>query len=137
VLFHEAGVQSGVAWSLHNQGYVAQHGGDLERASWCFSKSLALFQALADTHGLGACLAGCAAVSWATRPARAARLFGAAAALAAGSQVQIAVAHRAEQTRNLEATRSRMDEAAWTAAWAEGQAMAQEQAVAYALQKDI
>ncbi len=43
---------------------------------------------------------------------------------------------RALYERTLAASRSRLDEAAWTAAWAEGRAMSPEQAVEYALEQE-
>ena len=45
-------------------------------------------------------------------------------------------AERHEWERYVPATRAQLDEATFTAAWAEGQAMSLEQAVAYALEEE-
>ena len=63
---------------------------------------------------------------------RSARLFGAAEALG----YQQAPAERALREPYLAAARSRLEEAAWEAAWAEGRAMTFEEAVAYALEEE-
>ncbi len=62
--------------------------------------------------------------------ARAARLFG-----AAGGDPPPIPAHRHEWERNMAAVRAQLDEEAFAAAWAEGRAMALEQAIAYALRQ--
>jgi len=61
---------------------------------------------------------------------RAARLFGAAEALGGASPVP---AHRRESARHVATVRAQLDEGAFAAAWAAGQAMTLEQAVAEAL----
>jgi hypothetical protein len=72
------------------------------------------------------------------RPVRAARLVGAVAAVwtARGrSAWDIEPRSRRDRDRNLAAARARLDEAAFAAAWAEGQAMSLEEAIAEALQQ--
>ncbi len=66
----------------------------------------------------------------------AARLLGAAEALleAAGVPIYVTTDHDLHQ-RVASATRERLGEQEWSAAWDEGQAMASEQAVEYALEE--
>ena len=45
-------------------------------------------------------------------------------------------AERPDYERNLAAARAQLDEVTWQTAWAEGQAMTQEQAIAYALEPE-
>jgi hypothetical protein len=98
-----------------------------------FRTSLALFQALDDRQGIAACLAGLAATRRTARQtAHAARLLGAADAIqAAGGPYP---ADRADYDRILAVVRIQLDAATFAAAWAEGQAMTQEQAISYALE---
>ena len=65
---------------------------------------------------------------------RAARLFGAAHALRESVGIPLRPIARPEYERDVAAVRTRLDEASWQAAWAEGQAMTLEQAIAYALE---
>jgi hypothetical protein len=61
------------------------------------------------------------------------RLFGAAEALRKATERQLSVSEREEYERDLAVARSHLDERAFAAAWAEGQAMSLDQACAYAL----
>ena len=79
-------------------------------------------------------LAGFAAVAMRQgRPERAGRLFGAAAVVRAGLGYPRWHAHHLEIERNVAVTKTQVDEAAFARAWAEGQAMTLEQAVAHAI----
>ncbi len=68
-------------------------------------------------------------------PARAARLWGAAQALRDDTGIPMSPFLRSHYDYEgyFGAARSRLDEAAWEAAWAEGKAMTPEEAVEYAL----
>jgi hypothetical protein len=66
-------------------------------------------------------------------PERACRLFGAAAALREAGGWPLAPVYRGEYERQVAAVRDTLGEKAFTAAWAEGRAMAPEQAIEYAL----
>ena len=66
---------------------------------------------------------------------RSARLWGAAAALYEGISTVFSPLERHLFGPYIAAAHARLDEAAWEVAWAEGQAMTTEQAVAYALQR--
>jgi hypothetical protein len=69
------------------------------------------------------------------RPARAARLLGAAPSLWAASHAHWWPNQRADFERVVSTTRAQLGEAEFAAAWAEGQAMAVEQIIAEALEE--
>jgi hypothetical protein len=123
---------------LHNLGYVVLRQGDGQQAAALFEESLVLYQDLKRKHGVTECLiglAGVAAVSGQpTTARRAARLFGAAERLLEATGGGLAAADQAEHDRYVALARDQLDEAAFAAAWAEGRAMAMEQAIAYALE---
>jgi hypothetical protein len=68
-------------------------------------------------------------------PGRAARLFGAAAALREAIGAPRPPAFRSYHERNLTAVRGRLGKEAFKKTWAEGQEMTAEQAVKYALER--
>ena len=68
------------------------------------------------------------------RTAKAAQLFGAAAALREVINIPWSPRDRALYEPYLVAARMGLDETTWGSAWAAGQSMSMEQAVAYALQ---
>jgi tetratricopeptide (TPR) repeat protein len=119
--------------ALLNLGYVAQHQGERGRAAAVHREALALAVELGDRWHSIECVAGLAG---AAEPARAVRLLGAAAALRDVDQSQPVLARRREIERNLAAARAQLDEATFATAWAEGQAMPLEEAIAYALEDD-
>lgn len=100
-----------------------------------------------DENNVALCLEGRAAVAAKTDEdgsedeplllLRAARLWGAAEALSEKIEV-IEYPHAPDRSlheRRVAAARERLDEQAWTQAWAEGRAMDPEEAVAYALEE--
>jgi hypothetical protein len=62
------------------------------------------------------------------------RLYGAIEAVVRAQELGLPLLGRADHQRTLAAARRRLDEAAYLAVWAEGQAMTPEQAIAAALQ---
>ena len=79
-------------------------------------------------------LEGLAEAAWAQdQPRRAARLFGAAAALRDTIGFALFPTERVEQERTLAALRARLDTEAFAAALSEGRAMPLEEAIDYAL----
>ena len=116
-------------------GRTALRRGDLRRATALVCESLAILRERRDERGLAwgvATLAGVAAA--AGRHARAARLLGAAAARIDVPGARDLPADRAAHDCALAATRAHLDDGAFAAAWASGQAMTLEQTVAYALE---
>ena len=109
--------------------------GDHERAEALHEESLVLCRELGDKLIGSESLEGLACAAGAKGEAeRAARLFGAAEALREAVGYQQAPRERALREPYLAAARSRVDEAAWAAAWEEGRSMEFEDAVVYALE---
>jgi predicted ATPase len=152
----EVGSASGIAESLYDLGLVARDRGEGSRARTLWSESLAIYQELGNKQRIADCLEGFASLAAPPDPTepgqrtrgsrgsretsegpdsalRAARLFGAAAALREVANAPLAARHRAEYERHLAAVRARLDPASFAAAWAEGQAMALDEAIAVAL----
>ncbi|MBA2534361.1 MAG: response regulator transcription factor [Rubrobacter sp.] len=137
-LFRERGYKGHLEFVLDNLGWAALLGGDHERARTSFEESLTLCMELGDRLVAAASLEGMACMSGAKGASeRAARLFGAAEALreALGDH-QHTPEEEALSEPYLAMARSRLDEAAWQAAWAEGRAMPMEQAIEYALSEE-
>ena len=124
----------GLSFVLHTLGYLALHEREFELARERLEESLILCRELDDLAGIGTSLEGlahaaagrgedrCAAVLWAA---------GEAIRVEAGFEIQ-----PSEETLREDAlprVRSRLSEAAFAAAWAEGAALAPEDAVVYAL----
>jgi tetratricopeptide (TPR) repeat protein len=122
-----------LSYLLHNMGHVAHGQGDYERAAALFAESLTMLVKAEDKEAVIACLAGLAAVA-ADRGqlGRAARLFGATSALVSTFDVYMDVADRLAYEQNMARAKALSDPASWEAAWAEGQAMTVDQAVAFA-----
>jgi predicted ATPase len=136
-LYRNVGDRSSIAAVLHNLGHVALQQGDEESANKLIAESLILSQELGDKLLLGGCLVGLAGViSIQGHPEQAVRLFGAAETLFEGAGGNVYPVDRAEYDRTLAAIRARLDEATFAQAWAEGQALTLEQAIAYALNGD-
>jgi tetratricopeptide (TPR) repeat protein len=133
--------QTGTAWSLRSLGMVAWLQGDHDRATALHIESLPLSRELDDWWGMTECIEGLAwtacsqgqATDDAPRFARAARLLGAAVALRESTGNPMPPAYRAVNDRTTAAIRAHLDEATFAAAWAAGQTMTLDEAVAYAL----
>jgi tetratricopeptide (TPR) repeat protein len=126
------------AWSLRSLGYVACAEGDTRRAAAHFAESLALFRTSGTRLGIACCLVGLAVVASAEgQPERAARLFGAAAALLDTIKATLAPADRSDYERSVAALRAQLGAQQFAAAWADGQALTLEQAIAYAIDPEI
>jgi len=121
--------------SLNNLGVVANAQGDYERAGTLCRESLVLRQTVGDKEGIAQCLEELAgAAGGQRRPQRAARLFGKSAMLRETINAPVAPYEQPYHDRMVMAAQSQVDQASWTAAWAEGRAMTLEQAIAYALE---
>jgi tetratricopeptide (TPR) repeat protein len=122
-------------------GEVAGDQGDWERAAACHAEGLRRCRADDGRHpqALPQCLSGMARVALARgRPVRAARLLGATFALwteRGPSAWEIEPRARRDRDRNLAAARAQLETAEFAAAWAEGQAMSTEQAIAEGLEE--
>ncbi|MCL5998537.1 MAG: tetratricopeptide repeat protein [Chloroflexi bacterium] len=137
-LFREMGDRWQPPFLLRMLGYAALHDGDPLQATALCKESLTLNQELRDERGVIAALVaiGCVSIARAG-PAglrRAVTLFGAAKALLAAREMQLLSPDAASYTRNLALLREQLDPAWYATAWAEGQAMTYEQAIACALE---
>jgi ATP/maltotriose-dependent transcriptional regulator MalT len=132
--WHQLDAEDCVGFSLHRLGRVMLHRGDLEAARTQFRKALAILQQQEDRRGVAECLEGLAGLAAAQgRPARGARLLGAAAALREAIVAPLAPVERGEHDRHVAALRAQLDEATFAHAWAEGQAWPLERTVEEAL----
>jgi len=137
-LFRELGYANGMLMCLTNLGLVSLGEGDYERASTLLREDLRLAQELDHKLYVQYCLTGLAGVEVSRgRPVRAARLWGAAESMSEtfGGHIMSADRSIIDYEGRLATGRSQLDEAAWTAAWAEGKAMSFEQAIEYALEQ--
>lgn len=136
-----------LAFSLRRLGQLALRRRDYSRAIALCQESLKLNVELGDKQAVAACLSGLAGVAtargqtqgseWRERALRyAARLFGAADALLQAVGASLGHTDRAEYERNVATVRAQLGDEAFAAAWAQGQALTLEQAVAEAL-RDI
>ena len=138
-LFREIGCRDLFPMPLLHMAHIAKHQGDYGRAFAYLEESLTLMrEAWGYDPGLTRFLIGLAGIAgWQGQPERAARLFGAvlpSAEATAPHGEPFYPAHQRELDRDLAAARAQLDDTTWEAAWAEGQAMSLEQAVAYALE---
>ena len=125
----------GAAALLHDLAVLDQRAGDLPGARARLAEALGLFRAVGDRHGAAWCLAGLAAAAEAAgQPARAARLLGAADPHLTAEAMPLHPPDAAERAGTRARVRRRLGAAAFAAAWAEGQAMPLEQAIAAALE---
>ena len=123
--------------SLHNLAWTSRLQGDHERAARLYIEGLDIAVELGDEAGVAYCLEGIASLSAAdTKPEHKVRLFGASEAIleSVGTPLYVQIQDRAVYEHTVEELRSHFGEEAFEAAWAEGRAMAPEQAVGYALQ---
>lgn len=136
-LYRDLGDKQGIATALVYLGIVATEQGSYERARALHAESLSLFQATGSRSSIALALEGLAGLAMARRqPEWAARLHGASAALRAALDAPLPLNERAAYERTLAALRVQLGETAFAAAWTSGQAMAPEQAVAYASGQD-
>jgi tetratricopeptide (TPR) repeat protein len=133
-LFRELGNHSGVAWTLHGLGFLALCQKDFTQARSLLKESLAMFCDSEFRMGKFRSLDRFANLAMAQGQAiRATRLLGAADAAREVAGSPLPPVEREEQDQIIAAARSALEENAFAVAWAEGQAMSLEQAVAYAL----
>jgi predicted ATPase len=132
--FRQVHFRWGVAWVLGSLGYTQQAMGEKGRAAICLTESLHLSRAL-DAQGLLA--EAMEAIAWLAaaqgQATRAARLGGAAEALREELGAALHPVLHPGHERAVQAMRTALGETAFAAAWAEGQALAPEDAVTLAL----
>jgi predicted ATPase/DNA-binding CsgD family transcriptional regulator len=137
LLCRETGDKHGTSIALLTLAGVAQAERDYERARDLFEEGLAVSADLGNVADIVHCLEGLATVAGAEgRIVHAARLWGAAEALLEKIEAVYTYVPDRSINRSQVAARSKIEEAVWGAAWAEGQAMTPEQAIEYALKQE-
>jgi predicted ATPase/DNA-binding CsgD family transcriptional regulator len=130
--WRDAGYLWGIAQALGTAAAAASERGDQVRAARLYDETLALWLESDDGRGIAGTLAGIAGVANRRgQSERAARLLGAAWGVAESLGVRY-LAHHVHAERVLAATRSQLDDQTFEVAWAEGQALSIDQAVAEA-----
>lgn len=133
-LLERQGLTGTVPSLLHNVGYLELRRGQPRKALDLFRDSLARFRDLGDQRGIADCLDGVGAVLSAMKHAEdAARLFGAAETLREVIGASMWPANEKDHDRAIGEARTRVSEAAWSAARADGRKLQLEQAIAQAL----
>lgn len=135
-LSREVGERQAICAALYTLATLAQAEGDNERARDLFAEGLTLSAELENGADVAHCLEGLASIAGAEgRVVRAARLWGAEEALLEKIEAAVYtyVPDRALHRSRVADARSRLDEEAFAAAWAEGRTMTSEQAIEYAL----
>jgi predicted ATPase/DNA-binding SARP family transcriptional activator/DNA-binding CsgD family transcriptional regulator len=126
-----------IAFALDNLGWVALLEGDTERAATEFKEGLMLRREIGEKESLPSTLEGLASVAGTRGEARrAARLFGAARTLREAMSVQQQFGEHALEEPYSSVARTRLDEASWEAAFAEGQAMTYDEVFEYAFSEE-
>jgi predicted ATPase len=132
-LLREADSNEWAEMVLIYTGYIALAQDDIKRAAACFRECLTLWQIAGDPSFLPIMLAGMAEVAKVQKkPQRAGQLFGAAVQFEELTTYGRPPSERIDYERFVAAARSQLADPTFAAAWAEGQAMTLEQAVALA-----
>jgi tetratricopeptide (TPR) repeat protein len=106
-------------------GLAAQEGNDRQQALALFRQSLALYQAVQNKIGVAYALGGLAGL--AKQPLLQAQLLGAASTVLATARLPYDQIERSHYEQIVAAVRAQLDEASFTAAWAEGETMSLDQ----------
>src|SRR5262249_28368911 len=135
--FRQVGDRDSSAVCLRNLGKVARRQGERAQAEALQREALALFRELGDPLRSAEGLELLASTAGATGQwGRAARLLGAAAALREPLDTPPLAQDRADVEEAVAPARAALGEDAWAAAFALGQALSLEGAIAYALEPD-
>lgn len=134
-LWRAAGDRQGTATGLHRLGAMAVCDGRYEAARAYLTESIAISRDLGHPRGVAAALMGFVQLALAlNQPRRALRLAGEAEAIYQAAGAPLPPRDQANFERKVGAARKRLPQAEGETAWAEGQAMSLQQAVAYALE---
>lgn len=133
-LRRQAGNKWGIGVSLGTLGLIAMRQGDWKQAVMQLGESLQVRREIGDKSGSAWCLERLAAIAQANGKAeKAVRVFGAAAALRALIGSVMDPVDQLDYAGNLATLRAKLGDTRFTAVWAEGGALTQEQAIALAL----
>ncbi len=137
-LGRELGNENLVAINLSNLGNVATEQGDYARARTLHKDSLAIARELGYRRYIACSLEAFGALAGKEAQAkRSVRLWGAAAALREAIECPLSPADREKHEREMTPIREMLGEDAFALAWSEGHAMTTEQAIVYALEKEV
>ncbi len=129
-LSQEVGYTEGVAWSLNQLGIIAHREGEGRRAMDLLRESLGIHQELGDRWRAASVLDAIAeAFCVADHPGPAACLFGAAGAVRESISVPVPLCERVDREESISSARAELGDAAFEAAFSEGQTLSPEQAV--------
>jgi non-specific serine/threonine protein kinase len=132
-LRRELGDRRGVAMALKNLADIAYLRGDPALAATRLAEAVDLHRRVGSKDGVASCLEAFARVAVARRPARAARLLGAAEALREAIGAPLRPADCADRDASLAAARRALGAGTLAALGAAGRSMTSDQAIAYAL----
>jgi predicted ATPase/transcriptional regulator with XRE-family HTH domain len=133
-LYREMGDLDEIPSLLHNLAYTAQHRNDPHRARALFREALSIQQKMNNRAGVAECLMGIAGVLATLRHEKnGARLLGAAEALRVSVGASLWPANCLEYDCILTLLKESLDEQTFAAAWADGQSLTIEQAIAEAI----
>ena len=138
-LSREVGERQAISVALNTLATLAQAERDHEWARELFEEGLTVSAELGNESDVVHCLEGLASIAGAEGSiVRAARLWGAAETLLEEIEVGVHtyVPDRSLHQSQVAAARAQLEEAEWTAAWAEGRAMTSERALEYALEQE-
>ena len=131
-LLRATGDKGDLARLVHTLGYIAGHEGDDDLAEAQFRESLAMFRRLGNKRGIAECIAGLASLrAKQGKPKIAAQMLGAAEALLGASGGAWWPADRVEVEKTRAILQSELGKDEFRGAWAEGQTMTLEQAIAF------
>jgi predicted ATPase len=134
-LFRDVKVKHSAVEVLNSLAWICWHEGDFAMARAHLLEALVLCRETARAGETGDTLISAGhVVQRQGNPAQAARYFGAADALRAAIGLGIAPVERAEWEESITAARAALGEAAFAAAWAEGERMTLEEAINLALE---
>jgi hypothetical protein len=135
--FREVRDEFALSRAIHHLGIVAHACGDVTQAVALLREALILQQKQGHTVGIAESLEAYACMAVAQgRAAWAARVLGAVEALRTLISASLSPSERVIYQRSVAAARAQLEDATFAAAWAAGQAMTLEQAIAYAFGED-
>jgi predicted ATPase/DNA-binding CsgD family transcriptional regulator len=136
-LWRELRGTPGIASALHKLGQVSRATHDDAAARARFVESLTVQLELGNKQGIGECLAGLAATAASDHPVRAAQAFAASSTLLESIGMPLAPVDQLTLERDIDATRRRLGDPAWSQAWAEGAQLSTDEAIRLARLDDV
>ncbi len=136
-LFRDLGNKGALAWSLNHAALLKLDHGDHPQAMTLLRESIVLSAEVGNKEILVQSLELMAYSVAHAQPVRAVRLLGASEAIREALGIPLPTADRVDHDKNVAVVRNALGEDGFAAAREEGRAMMREQAIDYALGKDI